>query len=158
MLSSFSKRSDKTIRKTIHWFLNYLQLPDPKVNFDCHLVLDATWFGRQHCFLIYGDADLKHTQWWRYATSENSDEIIQDLINLKKANVICSSITSDGGGGIRKAVEMVYPNIPHQRCITHVQRLGLTLLTRNPKTQAGQELRPLVKTITPIENKPQRDE
>ena len=95
------------------------------MNFDCHLVLDATWFGRQHCFLIYWDADLKHTQWWRYATSENSDEIIQDLINLKKANVICSSITSDGGGGIRKAVEMVYPNIPHQRCITHVQRLGL---------------------------------
>ena len=53
---------------------------------------------------------------------------------------------------------MVYPPIPHQRCITHVQRLGLAFLTRNPKTQAGQELRVLVKTITQIENKPQPDE
>ena len=53
---------------------------------------------------------------------------------------------------------MVYPDIPHQRGITHVQRLGFALLTRNPKTQAGQELRPLVKTISQIENKQQRDE
>jgi hypothetical protein len=104
--------------------------------------------------LVYWDADLGHAQWWRYATSENSNEIMQDLISPAKSgtNVICSSITSDGGTGIRKAVEMVYPNIPHQRCITHVQRLGLALLTRNPKTRAGQELRPLVKTITQIEN------
>jgi hypothetical protein len=157
VLGSFSRRSKKTIRKTIHWFLNYLPPPEPKVNFNCHLVIDATWFGRRHCFLIYWDADLEHAQWWRYATSENSNEIMQDLINLKKANVICSSITSDGGTGIRKAVEMVDPNIPHQRCITHVQRLGLAFLTRNPKTQAGQELRPLVKTIPQVENKQQRD-
>jgi len=158
VLGSFSKRSKKTIRKTIHWLLNYLPPPEPKVNFNCHLVIDATWFRRQYCFLVYWDADLKHAQWWRYATSENSNEIMQDLISLKEANVICSSITSDGGTGIRKAVETVYPNIPHQRCIIHVQRLGLALLTRNPKTLAGQELRLLVKTITQIKNKQQRDE
>lgn len=157
-LSSFSRRSNKTILKTIHWFLNYLLPPEPKVNFNCHLVIDATWFGRQHCFLIYWDTDIKHAQWWRYTTSENSYEIIQDLISLKKANVICSSVTSDGGAGIRKAVEIVYPNIPHQRCRIHVQRLGLALLTRNPRTLAGQELRSLVKTVTKIENKQQRDE
>ncbi len=157
ILGSFSRKSKRTIRKTIHWFLNYLPPLEPKINLNSHLVIDATWFGRRHCFLVYWDADLEHAQWWRYATSENSEEIMQDFISLKKANVVCSSITSDGGRGIRKAIEMIYPQIPHQRCITHIQRLGLALLTRNPKTQAGQELRLLAKTITQIETQQQRD-
>jgi hypothetical protein len=157
-LGAFSMKSNKTIRKSIHWFLDYPPLPQPKANLSCHLVIDATWFGRNYCFLIYWDADLKHAQWWRYSTSESSYEIIQDLIDLKKAEVICSSITSDGGTGIRKAVDNVYSHIPHQRCIIHVQRLGLALLTRNPRTLAGQELRSLIKTIAQIENKLQRDE
>lgn len=107
--------------------------------------------------LIYWDTDEQYAQWWRYSTAELSFEITQDLISLKEAGVTCVSVTSDGGKGIRKAVSIIYPNIPHQRCLTHLQRLGLALITRNPRTLAGQELRPLIRTITAIESKKQRD-
>jgi len=157
-ISLFSRKSKKTIRQSIHWFLNNPPNPKPRPNSNCHLAIDATWFGRKNCLLVYWDTDLKYVQWWRYATSESSFEIIQDLLKLKEAGIVCSSITSDGGRGICRAVDIVYPDIHHQRCVAHIQRLGLTLVTRNPKTLPGKELRPLVLAVTKIETKQQRDE
>jgi hypothetical protein len=156
-LGLFSRKSDKTINRAIRGFLNHPPDPKPKPNPNCHLVIDATWFGRRNCLLIYWDTDEQYAQWWRYSTAELGFEITQDLLSLKEAGVTCVSVTSDGGKGIRKAVSIVYPNVPHQRCLTHLQRLGLALLTRNPRTLAGQELRPLIRIITVIESKKQRD-
>ena len=156
-LSLFSRKSKETIRQSIHWFLNNPPSPKPRPNPKCHLAIDATWFGRKNCLLVYWDTDLKYIQRWRYTTSELSFEIAQDLFNLSEDGVIACSITSDGGRGIFRAVDMVYPNISHQRCVTHIQRLGLTLVTRNPKTLPGKELRPLVLTITKIKTKQQKD-
>lgn len=67
------------------------------------------------------------------------------------------SITSDGQKGLVKAVRDVYPNVIHQRCIIHIQRMSLAYLTRFPKTDAGIELRCLVKEIHKIETYYDRD-
>jgi len=122
------------------------------------MAIDATWFGKRNCFIVYWDTDLKHAQWWRYTTAELSFDITQDLIKLKEAGVICASVTSDGGRGICKAVDFIYPSIPHQRCIVHLQRYSSILVTRNPKTLPGQEIRPLILSVTKITTAKQRDE
>lgn len=156
-IACFARKSAITIRRSLYKFLDHPPLPQPTTNSNCHLIIDATWFGRYDCLIVYWDPDLKKVQWWRYTNRENDFEIVEDLITLKKAGVICSSVTSDGSQGVAKAVSLVYPSIPHQRCTTHVQRKGLTLLTQNPKTQAGKELRPLFKVLPQVRTKKDQD-
>lgn len=158
MLSTFTKKSDKTVNQAIHWFLTYLPLPSPRLNPNCHLVIDATYFGRKNCLIVYWDKELEHIQWFRYANSEIGYEIADDLNNLKGAGVVASSVTSDGGTGIKFAVNNIYSGIPHQRCLVHIKRHALALVTKNPRTEAGKELRPIVSAITNIKNYQERDE
>jgi hypothetical protein len=122
------------------------------------MVIDGTWFSRTKCFLVYWDRDLKHVQWWRYTTGELSYEITEDLLKLKEAGVIAASVTSDGAKGTKRAVDFIYPSIPHQRCIVHLKRYTSILVTKNPKTLCGQEVRPLILAVTKIETVKQRDE
>jgi hypothetical protein len=133
-------------------------MPNPKPNSQCHLIIDATWFKRNHCLLVYWDHNQQKAQWWRYATSENGFEISQDLWQLQDRGVFCASITSDGGTGLNTAINLVYPSIPHQRCLVHVQRQSLAWLTRNPKTIPGQQLKPLIQTLSTIETREQANQ
>lgn len=153
-----SRRSQKTIKRSIHWFLDHPPISNPTPNSQCHLIIDATWFRRNHCLLVYWDHDQQRVQWWRYTTSEHGLEIAQDLRWLWDNGVICASITSDGGTGVRMAVDTTYPDIPHQRCMVHVQRQGLAWLTRNPKTIPGQQLKPLIQVLSTIETREQADQ
>lgn len=157
VISRFSGLKQKTVRRLIHWYLDHPPKPKPRINKNCRMVIDATWFKREHCFIVYWDTNLQIVQYWRYTTSENSLEIYQDLIKLKEKQVICSSITSDGSRGVIRAVSLTYLDIPHQRCVTHVQRHGLRLLTKNPKTQPGKELKPLIQVLSQVQTKEQKD-
>jgi len=107
--------------------------------------------------LVYWDYDFQRIQWWRYTTGENGFEITKDLRQLRMEGIICSSITSDGGRGIKMGVDQVCPNIPHQRCLVHVQRYALALITRNPKTTPGRQLKPLVQQLSKLETRKQKD-
>lgn len=80
-----------------------------------------------------------------------------DLSQLKKQAVTCVSITSDGAPGIKTAVGFVYLNISHQRCIVHLQRHTLAWITRNPRTEAGKEIRPLVQWLSKVDTFDLRD-
>lgn len=46
----------------------------------------------------------------------------------------------------------MFPNIPHQYCLVHIQRRCQTLLTRNPDTIQGHDLLQIVKFINKINN------
>lgn len=74
---------------------------------------------------------------------------------LKESGVICIGVVTDGGKGLVSALNHVYPDIPKQRCLVHIQRLSLAWLTRFPKTQAGQELRRLCLVLNRITTKRQ---
>lgn len=43
-------------------------------------------------------------------------------------------------GTSRCRLQTVWPEVPLQRCLAHLQRLAISKLTRRPKTTAGQEL------------------
>lgn len=101
---------------------------------------------REEIFLV-----LK-VQWWRYTDKERGGEIAQDLLFLLNRGVIPVSITSDGGPGIKRAVDLIYPNVPRQRRVVHLQKHGLALVTQNPRTQAGREVGPMVVHIPRIDS------
>ena len=60
------------------------------------------------------------------------------------------ALVSDGQKGLRKAVKTIFPSIPHQRCLAHIIRLSLAWLTRNPQTDAGKDLRILVRELAQV--------
>lgn len=59
----------------------------------------------------------------------------------------------DGLSNIIKAVRKVSPNTIIQRCVVHIQREVLIWLTRRPKSQAGIELRQIIRKLHLINNK-----
>ena len=90
--------------------------------------------------MVYWDPELEKAQWWHYTDGEKVEIIVEDLKKLKAQGVIAVSVTSDGSPGIRQAVEQVYPDIPHQRCVIHLRRLALAWITQNPRTLAGWQI------------------
>jgi hypothetical protein len=157
-ISQISKKDPNTIRSIINHFLANKTLIRPVANPNCHMVIDATYFSRNCCLIVYWDVDKKIVQKWRYSFNrERFDEILADLEEMKQSGVVLASVTSDGAHGIRQAVATLYPNIPHQRCLVHLQRLGLAFLTQNPKTVAGKELRYLVTQTNKITTLEERD-
>lgn len=121
------------------------------------MVIDTTWFGKDNCLIVYWDTDKKRAQWWRYSSKENLEEILADLKQLKETRVVLASSTSDGAPGILGALSLFYPNIPHQRCLVHLQRMAMAFLTQRPKTVAGWGLRNLVKKLNQISTQEERD-
>ncbi len=109
-----------------------------------HLRLDATYF-EQFCMLCYQDHDDDYTtQLIRFSNGEHFSEIKEDLDNLIRLGVHIESITTDGHSSMLKAIKKSLPDIVLQRCLVHIQRMGLLWLTCFPKYIAGIELRRLV--------------
>lgn len=97
-VSSLAKhvgKSEDSILDVIHWYLDHPPKLNPKPNSNCHLIIDGTWFKRENCLVTYWDRDSERIQWWRYTVGERDFEIIEDLVKLKEAGVIPSSLTSD---------------------------------------------------------------
>lgn len=150
-IADSGRKSSITIRRAIHWYLNCLPKPNPCPNLNCYPVIDATWFGRKHCLLVYWDKALTKAQWWRWSErKEAAWEIIEDLESLKKKRIIFKAATTDGAPGIKTALDYVYPHIPKQRCLVHLQRMGLAFLTQRPKTLAGLQLRNIILRLNRI--------
>ena len=148
--SGYSERSLK------RYFYDYLQqyptwkiTPSEKVN----LLIDGTYFANKVCLVLYRDNNIKATQIYRLTDGEWFEEIAEDLQNLLDLGIQIESVTCDGLPNILKAVRKTTPNTTIQRCVVHIQREVLTWLTRNPKSQAGIELRKIVRVLHVIRNK-----
>lgn len=103
------------------------------------------------------DNDLKYLQFYSVVQRENYDNYVIDLRPLKQSGLNIISITSDGQKGLIKAINEVFPNTIHQRCVIHIQRMSLIYLTRFPKTEAGITLRYWVRKLPEIDSHEKRD-
>ena len=107
--------------------------------------------------VVYRDNDIKNTILYRLTDDELTQEIIEDFKNLIEVGFQIESITCDGHRSILKAIRKVYKKrVVIQRCVVHIERQCSTWLTRNPKSEAGQELRKIVKKISLIETLEQK--
>jgi len=141
-------------------FKNYLSkppIPQIKENNDCHLIIDGTYHS-DFCIINYFDADLKHLQYFEITKTENYRDFRLSLEALKQVGLNIISITSDGHRELILAVKDVLPSTYHQRCIVHVQRMALNYLTKFPKSEAGRELRIIVKDLHKINDRKEKNE
>ncbi len=109
------------------------------------------------CILNYLDNDLKYLQFYSIVERENYNNYVADLELLKQSGLNITSITSDGQRGLIKAIKQVFPDIIHQRCVIHIQRMSLIYLTRFPKTEAGITLRYWATKLHEIDDYDKRD-
>lgn len=148
-----SPYSQSTLRRYFDEYLkNYPTWkisPSEKVN----LLIDGTYFTNKVCLVLYRDNNIKTTRLYRLTDGEWFDEICEDLQNLLSLGIQIESITCDGLSNILKAIKKTSPEIITQRCVVHIQRECLIWLTRKPQSQAGRELREIVKRIHLITNR-----
>jgi transposase-like protein len=76
---------------------------------------------------------------------------------LKEQGLNPSFITMDGERSVIRAIHNVWPQANIQRCLYHIQREGMRWLRTYPKTQAGIDLRRLLKTLCQINSLKERD-
>lgn len=119
-------------------FFFWDNLPKPVIPhtlFNTYLVVDAIYLaGHSECVLI-GRTGNGHV-FWLFARQETLVAWIDFFCKLPvPVAVIC-----DAQSGLISAVKTVWPQVPLQRCLAHLQRLAISKLTRHPKTAAGQEL------------------
>lgn len=152
-LSDKSGYSISTLKRYFQIYLNKAPTwkikPSEKVN----LLIDGTYFSNKVCLVLYRDNNIKATQIYRLTDGEWFDEISEDLQNLLDLGIDIESVTCDGLSNIIKAVRKVSPNTIIQRCVVHIQREVLIWLTRRPKSQAGIELRQIIRKLHLINNK-----
>jgi hypothetical protein len=152
------KKSGYSERTLKRYFYEYLEFyPVWKINRSerVNLLLDGTYFTNKLCLVLYRDNNVKATLLYRISDGEWEEEIREDLNNLLNLGIIIESVTCDGLRNILRSIKKSSPNTIIQRCLAHIQREALIWLTKNPKSEAGIELRSIVKTLHLIQTKDQ---
>lgn len=148
-----STYSERTLKRYFYSYLKSYPVwkirPAEKVN----LLIDGTYFANKVCLVLYRDNNVKATQLYRLSDGEWEEEIREDLLNLLSLGITIESVTCDGLSNILKAIRKTCPQTIIQRCLAHIQREVLIWLTRNPKSDAGIELREIVKKLHLIDDK-----
>jgi hypothetical protein len=126
----------ETLSRRFSQFWNNLPIPViPKTLFHTYLVVDAIYLaGHSECVLI-GRTGNGYV-FWLFARQETSVAWAEFFRKLP----VPVAVVCDAQSGLLSAVKTVWPNVPLQRCLAHLQRLAISKLTRRPKTAAGQEL------------------
>ena len=120
------------------------------------MLIDGTYFNNNLCLVLYRDNTIKFTQLYRLTDGEWYEEIKEDLENLLELGVDIESITCDGHPAQLKAIRKVCKHVILQRCVVHIQRMGLIWLRMHPKTIAGMELRRIVSKLHTIDTELKR--
>jgi len=112
--------------------------------------MDGLYFADNNCVLISRTPDSVVN--WMFVERENTTT----WTSFFKLHFQPQVIVIDGQRGLLKAVHDFWPDTNIQRCMVHIQRLALSRLTLHPKTLAGQQLRPLVLSLTHIRTRRQK--
>jgi transposase-like protein len=147
--------SEKSLRR---WFDDYLRhYPQWEIRRSekLNLMIDGTYFENKLCLVLYRDNNVKATIMYRLTDGEWEEELREDLENILSLGIEIESVTTDGARNIIKAVNRACPTAKVQRCVIHIQRECLIWLTRHPKSDAGVELRRIVRVLHLIESKQQ---
>lgn len=149
VLAKLAGVSTKTLQRAFDTYLSYPPEPNRvKIRQEVWLKVDATYFSKWGCLIVYTAG--KDILYWQYAEREHDLMYQAGIRWLQSKGYVILGVTSDWHGSIVRAVQRIYPHIPHQRCLIHTQRQCESILTQNPKTEAGQSLRFLVLELNHI--------
>ncbi len=108
------------------------------------LLMDTTYFGRVFGVMLFKDAYTGKNLLKYYVKSETNQKYKEGIEALIAQGFTVKAIVCDGRKGLLK----LFPSIPTQMCQFHQASIIRRYLTKNPKTDASQELKALVKLLT----------
>lgn len=153
-IEDIAQVSGYSSRQLHRWFDEYLDtFPSWTINTSTPicLLIDGTYYSDDHCLIVYRAENLKRTIFYRFTTREDDDEIASDLLNIRDMGYDVIGITTDGGDNIIRAVQYVFPNVPRQRCVVHVQRECLTSITQHPRSSEAKLFKNLVQQLSIVD-------
>jgi len=122
-----------------------------------YLQFDGTYFKHENCLMVLMDNATSKVIAHKYHYRENYESAYQIFKEMNDDALNPEVITIDGNTSVIRALRAVWPDIIIQRCITHIQRQGLSWLRRYPKTKASKDLRRILLSITEVKDRERRD-
>lgn len=111
-----------------------------------HLVVDSSFFGKkdsQWGVMVFRDAKEKENLWWKFIGKEKLTYYKQGHLFLVDKGYTILSVTIDGFKGLPKTFE----SYPIQFCHFHQKQIIRRYVTRNPRLQAGMDLKEVVEML-----------
>lgn len=114
---------------------------------------DGKWLGRVGVFFIHRNITTKENLWWSFMKSESYEAIHQDLVALTGllGPHLPVGAVSDWKGSIVAGVASHFGNIPHQRCLAHVDRAAKRFLPKQSPYEATRALRRVASLLMLVE-------
>lgn len=118
------------------------------------LGIDGKWLRRNGVLLIYRNVTTGENLFWSYHSSESYVALYTDLEALVGLSGFCSpvGVVSDWKGAIVSGVASYLGDIPHQRCLTHVQQTAERLLPKRSPFSATLALREIAQRLIDVGN------
>ncbi|MEA2056331.1 MAG: hypothetical protein U9O78_01270 [Patescibacteria group bacterium] len=113
------------------------------------LLIDGDWFGRKRVLIVYKDSQAG-ILFWRFADGEYKAQVKQDIEYLKDKGYPLKGTVSDGKNSLVNAAKS--HQVPVQRCLVHIQMRLKSLLTQNPQSAAGKQLKEWSYSVNKISN------
>jgi hypothetical protein len=107
------------------------------------VVVDASYFGKRReateldGIMVFVDALTGQVLWAKFIKNETNADYQEGLDYLESRSFEILGVVSDG----RKGLAGIFRNYPYQVCQFHIQKGISTILTRNPKSEAGKDLK-----------------
>lgn len=122
--------------------------------------VDGKWLRRQGVFLIHRNITSKENIYWSYAPSESYLAYYRDMETITKLAgfIYPLGAVSDWKGSIVASISSYMGKIPHQRCLTHVQRTARNLLPKNSPFPSTLKLRSIAAQLINVSNKKEMKE
>lgn len=157
MLSSLSGYSIQHLATHFHQFLQeeVPELPpfDQSQQDEAYLLIDGLWFGRWYVMMVYRQSKNLTILHISVAGKEVASKISKDLKYLLSLGYRFTGLVSDGGTGVLKAIDEIFPHAPHQVCLAHMHRRVVASLGRYPRDFRIQKLKRLADHVWLIESK-----
>ena len=122
--------------------------------------VDGKWLRRQGVFIIHRNITTKENIYWSYAPSESYLALYRDMETITNISgfVFPVGAISDWKGSIVAAVSSYLGPVPHQRCLTHVERTAKNLLPKNSPFLATLILRSIAEQLITVTNEKEKEE
>jgi len=152
-LVSKSGHSERSLKRYFYDYLNRYPVWHISTSSRVNLLIDGTYFANKICLILYRENNIKATLFYRLSDGEWEEELREDINNILSLGIIIESVTCDGLRNILRAIRKSSPETIIQRCLAHIQRESLIWLTKRPKSNAGVELRKIVRLLHTIDNR-----
>ena len=113
------------------------------------ITCDTTYFGKRSDkteldgLMAFVDNLTGQVLWFKFLKNETNSDYQEGLKYLESKGFEILGVVSDG----RRGLANIFKKYPYQVCQFHIQKGISTLLTKNPKSQAGKDLNTINKTF-----------